>query len=347
MKQQTGERPDGASAPVVSLITPMFNESDRIESNLKGVVEALKNLGVSWEYILVDDGSTDDSLEKARRAIKYEPNCRVIHYDSNRGRGYALRQGFAAARGEFVVATESDFSWGFSIVGKILSALKETKADIVIASVHLPGGGMENVPLFRSLLSKFGNSVTKRAFGNNLTMITGMTRGYRRDAIKSLRLEENSKEIHLEIVAKALALGYRIVEIPATISWAPPGEGGKARGGFGILKFVTSHLFISFQRASVRMMSWLAAFFAAVGVLTVVVGALHKIYRFLPFPLPNLVIYGLIICVIAFLIFFFLVLSIQLEYLYKSVVHIQSQLAVLERKLDASPNDRPPAERKD
>jgi glycosyltransferase involved in cell wall biosynthesis len=326
MRNASSEKRDKPDAPVITLVTPMYNESERIKHNIRNILDALKNIGVSWEYILVDDGSTDDSLKNAKEALNGEPSCRVIHYEANRGRGYALRKGFDAARGKFVISTESDLSWGPSIIGKIYNALLSTNADVVIASVHLTGGGMENVPLFRSLLSKAGNRATKKAFGGKLTMITGMTRGYRREAIKSLLLEENDKEIHLEIISKAQALGYKIVEIPATISWEPPGEGGRAKGGFGILRFVSTHLLVLFQRASVRLLARCAVAFGFLGAFTVVLSVFHKIHPFLPYQLPNLATYGLIIFLTAILLLAFTLLSIQIDFLHRSVVHIQSQL---------------------
>ena len=192
----------------------MYNESPQIRENVKRIVRALEKLNVSWEYFLVDDGSTDGSHEKALAGFAGDPRCKIIRYPNNRGRGYALRQGFDAATGNFIITTESDLSWGEEIIGELWNALQETNADVVIASVYAPGGKLENVPPFRYYLSKLGNIFLRLSFGGEITMFSGMTRGYRRKVIRSIYLEQNRKEIHLEIIDKCRALGFQINEIP-------------------------------------------------------------------------------------------------------------------------------------
>ncbi len=313
----------------LSLITPMYNESDGIERSITQILEAMDKLTVSWEYILVNDGSKDDSLAKARTLLAGRDNCRVESYKPNRGRGYALRRGFAVARGQYIVTTESDLSWGTGIIEQLYETLRETGADMAIASVHLAGGRMENVPGHRRALSGVGNLIVRWAFGGDLTMLTGMTRGYRREVLDMLRLEEDRKEIHLEIVAKAMALGFRIVEIPGVIRWEKPEPGKKGRGGRGIYRFVLSHLMLSFQHGSVKTLGVLAVVSMLIGLVLVVGGTLNKIWHILPYPLPYLVVYGLIMWVLSLLFGLFAMLSIQLKFVYRSVVHIQSQLKEL------------------
>jgi len=328
----------------LTLITPMYNESDGIERSITQILQAMDKLSVSWEYILVNDGSKDDSLAKAQALLAGRDNCRVESYSPNRGRGYALRRGFMAARGDYIVTTESDLSWGTGVIGQLYEKLKETGADMAIASVHLAGGKMENVPGHRRALSGVGNIIVRWAFGGDLTMLTGMTRGYRREVIDKLRLEEDRKEIHLEIVAKAMALGFRIVEIPGTIRWEKPEPGKKGRGGRGIYRFVLSHLMLSFQHGSVKTLGVLSALSLVIGLVLVVAGTLNKIWHILPYPLPYLVIYGLILWVLSLLFGLFAMLSIQLKFVYRSVVHIQSQLKELaggvNRPGDAGPDRR-------
>ena len=192
----------------------MYNEADRIQDNLRNILEALDGLNITYEYILINDGSTDDSYEKAKQILKDLPTCRIIHYEKNRGRGYALRQGIYNARGRYIITTESDLSWGAEIIEKLYRALLNTGSDVVVASVYMPGGRLENVPSFRHLLSRYGNKFMRWSFGGKLTMLSGMTRGYRRETVQSLYLEEDNKEIHLEIIAKAQARNFTITEIP-------------------------------------------------------------------------------------------------------------------------------------
>ena len=326
--------------PKLTLITPMYNEAEQIEANIGEILTAMDSLGVSWEYILVDDGSRDESFAMAKRALTGRDNCKIIHYEQNRGRGYALRQGFEAACGEYVVTTESDLSWGKEIIEKLYSTLTTTGDDIVVASVYARGGGMENVPGWRVALSGVGNVVMRTMFGGSVTMLSGMTRGYRQDAIRSLYLEEDRKEIHLEIILKAQILGMRICEIPAVIRWEPAKPGGKKRGGgLSILKFVGMHLQISLMCGAVKTLFYIClGLFLFGGVLTTV-GGLNKIFQFWPGRVPNLVTYGLLLEVMFVIIAAVSIVGNQLKFLYGSVVHLQSQNQKIFCELQGKGND--------
>jgi glycosyltransferase involved in cell wall biosynthesis len=205
----------------VSVVTPFFNERGVIELAIRTFATSLATLGKSWELLVVNDGSTDGSAEIAARVVaELTPNVRLLGYPQNRGRGFALRTGIAAARGDVIVTTEIDLSWGEHIVHDLVAAISaDPKADIVVASPHLPGGGYKNVPWDRVFYSTWGNRVIRTGVSNAVTMNTGMTRAYRREVIQSLPLFENEKEFHLEVILKASSFGFRITEIPALLEW--------------------------------------------------------------------------------------------------------------------------------
>ena len=285
-----------------------------------------------WEYILVDDGSTDDSLAQARALLDDHANCRLTHYPVNRGRGYALRRGFAGARGKYIISTESDLSWGEEIFRALYDRLVLDGSDIVIASVHRPGGGYENVPGSRRGLSYFGNIVMRWSFGGDLTMLSGMTRGYRREVIESLHLEANRKEIHLEIIAKARALGYRIVEIPATIRWAPPKPDQRRKRAGSLAKFIVPHLISSYNFGAAKILMSGTCVVLVLGLALIGFGTLNKLFLITPSPMPNLITYGLVLVLMAGLCALFTGLSLQISMLSKSITHVQAQLAELRHR---------------
>jgi glycosyltransferase involved in cell wall biosynthesis len=205
---------------MISVVCPFFNEASIIEASVRRMLVNLRLLDREWELIIVNDGSTDGSFVLAQGLAREEPRLRVLGYAVNRGRGRALRIGIAAARGELIVTTEIDSSWGDDIVRRLADALERNPhADMVIASPNLPGGGYRNVPRRRVLVSRLGNVVLRTALDQSITMYTGMTRGYRRAAIQKLPLDEDEKEFHLEVIRKARAFGYRIIEIPAILEW--------------------------------------------------------------------------------------------------------------------------------
>jgi len=204
----------------LSVVCPFYNEEGILESALQSLMARLRQRSDEWELIVVDDGSTDGSRAVAERVAEDEPRVRVLGYRFNRGRGHALRTGIQAARGDVIVTTEIDLSWGESIIDDLMEAMVTwPEAEIVVASPHLAGGGYRNVPFKRVFLSRFGNLVIRLFALNAVTMNTGMTRAYRRELIQSLPLTEDGKEFHLEVILKATAFGARLREIPAQLEW--------------------------------------------------------------------------------------------------------------------------------
>lgn len=241
----------------VSVICPFFNEELIIEESIRTFLDRLKeHMPVSWELIVVNDGSRDGSLAIAREIARSEPNLRVLSYDHNRGRGHALRVGIGQARGKVIVTTEIDLSWGEDIVERLYQAmLDRPDVDIVVASPHLRGGGYKNVPAKRVFFSSFGNWVIRACMSNVATMNTGMTRAYRRESIRTLPLEEDGKEFHLEVILKARALKYRFHEIPALLEWKEHKHGTgtpKRKSSSRTNKLVISHTLFSLFANPIR-----------------------------------------------------------------------------------------------
>ena len=327
--------------PEISVITPMFNEQRDIRENVRRILSALEGLGVSWEYILVDDGSTDGSRAAASEILDGRADCRIVGYRVNRGRGYALRQGFAVARGKYIITTESDLSWGEGIIAALYEKLVRDECDVVVASVHLPGGGYENVPAGRRWLSSYSNVLMRWCFGGDVTMLSGMTRGYRADVIQSLQLEADNKEIHLEIIAKAKALGYQIAEIPAVIRWRPS-TSGRRRGGIGSMaRFIIPHLISTYSFGASKILTSGTILLALVGLCLIGFGFLNKLFLITPAPMPNLITYGLVIVLLAVMCALFTGLSLQVGNLSKSLTHAQHQLERLRRSIEADPSRKP------
>jgi hypothetical protein len=140
-----------------------------------------------------------------------------------------------------------DCSWGDDIVLRLVDELRaHPEVHFVVASPHLPGGGLVNVPLRRRLLTSLGNRLIRMFFVSDLTMNTGMTRAYRRGVIQPLEAWENGKEFHLEVLLKLIGLGFRVREIPACITWqehklAAPGT-AKRISSTRILKTIGTHM---------------------------------------------------------------------------------------------------------
>jgi len=143
---------------------------------------------------------------------------------------------------------------------------KESDIDFVLASPYMPGGGVQNVPALRLYISKLGNKVLRFAMPNRIYTSTGIFRAYRKRVLESLELESDGKELHLEILSKALALGYRVKESPAILT-----SRKKGKSKFKFRKTAISHLVFSVFEKPVII-------FGFVGLLTLAIGFLIGMY---------------------------------------------------------------------
>ncbi len=304
----------------------MFNEQENVADTVTNLHAALQGLG-TYEIVLVNDGSTDQTESVARAIAAEDDAVTVVSYHPNAGRGKALRSGLAAARGEIIASTEADLSWGGDILQRMTRALNEQPgADLVVASPYRPGGRLESVPWLRGQISRLGNRVLCYFMPGDLTMRTGMTRAYRRSVIEALELESDGKEIHIEILSKAYALGYRAIEISATLSGRK-----KGKSKFKFKATALSHLAHSFHEKPMML-------FGVAGLGLLLIGAL--IGGFLAFQLlfqhhfhldrPFTVL--LLLCVLAGLqMLGFGFLGTQLVLLRKELYRIQRMIRRSER----------------
>lgn len=229
--------------PKLSVVVPAYNEAAHLEENILQLVTALDEWNSSWEIVLINDGSTDGTIDVIEKLASDNPTIRYVSYKKNRGRGYALRAGFEQAFGSIIVTTEADMTWGPEIVKRLVEALEAEEFDIVVASPYARGGGMVNVPFKRALLSKIGNKFLTATLPVDISMVSGMTRAYRSEVLDALVLESDGKEFHVEVISKATTLGYSIGEIPASLKWKKVEKGEpKRRASLSIRQMVTGHM---------------------------------------------------------------------------------------------------------
>jgi glycosyltransferase involved in cell wall biosynthesis len=305
----------------------MYNEEANVASTVDTIERVMSGIGKPWELILVNDGSTDGTERVAERICGEKPFARLVSYRPNRGRGKALRSGFAEARGQFVITIESDLSWDASLMVDMLRILERGEADMVLASPYVPGGTTEGVPAGRLMISRLGNMILSLVVPGDLKMVTQMFRAYRREVIDSLELESDGKEIHLEIVSKALALGYRAKELPAVLRSR---GGGKSK--FKLGKTAASHLAFSFFEKPILLFGIAGFFFLT---LAFVIG----VYLLIEFSRGQLnpdrpLMTVLILLIIGGLQFVSLgLVGTQIVQLRKEVYRIQMENRRLERQI--------------
>lgn len=268
----------------VSVVCPFYNEGALIAESARRMVANLDRQFEAWELILVNDGSTDDGPKLLATALDemQETRVRVISYPLNYGRGRALKTGIDAANGDIIVTTEADCSWGDDIAKRLADALgSNSECDFVVASPHMTGGKFVGVPPARVFLSKWGNRLISLFFHAGLTMHTGMTRAYRRDIIGPLRIYENGKEFHLEVLFKLITLKFRFREIPATLSWEARNRSRDRRRSrvidAKIVKLIRTHFLFLFLADPLRLFFNAAALTFLVSAIFFLMALYHLI----------------------------------------------------------------------
>jgi len=245
----------------------MFNEAENAEHTLARVEESLASFLGKYEIIAVNDGSTDNTLGVLKKIAASNKRIKIASYSRNIGRGMALRTGFKEAEGEVIVSIDADLSYSPHYILELIKTLEDNpEVDFVLASPYMPGGGVQDVPFVRLWISKLGNKILRLAMPNRIYTSTGIFRAYRRNVLDSLELESDGKEIHLEILSKAMALGFRVKEIPAILT-------SRKRGSskFKFKRTATSHLiFSAFEKPMM--------IFGIIGILTLGIGLLIGAY---------------------------------------------------------------------
>ena len=307
----------------------MFNEADNAEATLSRVKEALAPFQGTFELIAVDDGSTDDTRTILESLSEIDGKVRVVSYPRNKGRGKALRAGFRAATGEIVVSIDADLSYDPHYIHDFLETLTgDTDVDFVLASPYMPGGGVKDVPFLRLWISKWGNRVLRLAMPNRIYTSTGIFRAYRREVLDSLELESDGKEIHLEILSKAIALGYRVKEVPAILT-----SRKKGTSKFKFKKTAASHLAFSFFEKPMIV-------FGLLGMLSLAAGFILGLYvAFLRYagtltPGRPLVTLALLLILGGIQILSFGFIAIQIVNLRREILRIQKGNKELKKDIE-------------
>ena len=193
--------------PQLSVLLPTRNEKDNLELLIPRLDSVLRDIGVPYETIVVDGDSTDGTLAMARRC------CTLAFQQEGKGYGLALKQGFEAASGEYIVTLDADLSHDPKFIPSLWA--NRERADVVVASRYCEGGGAQ-APLFRRILSHVLNWFFTRSFGVPITDLSSGFRLYKADVIKRVEFEGTSYDALEEILIRIHNDGGRIIEVPFT-----------------------------------------------------------------------------------------------------------------------------------
>jgi glycosyltransferase involved in cell wall biosynthesis len=217
------ETTDPAGQILLSVVMPVFNERPTVLDTIATVCAAPVK---SMELIVVDDCSTDGTREVLAEAAVRHPQVKIIFHEKNRGKGAALRTGFANVRGQFVLIQDADDEYDPNEYPVLLAPLLNGDADVVFGSRFL--GGPHRVLYYwhsvaNSGLTLLSNMVTDL----NLTDMETCYKVFRREVLQKLDLREDRFGIEPEITAKVAQLGVRVYEVPISYNGRTYAEGKK------------------------------------------------------------------------------------------------------------------------
>ena len=199
---------------------PVYNEEGTIEE----IVSRVLAMPLPIELIVVDDGSTDETralLSKLAEARQFK----VFLQDENRGKGAAVRKGFAEASGDIFIIQDADLEYSPEEYPELIDLIVRGKADAVYGSRFL---GRHRAFLFTHYLgNRFLTLVTNVLYNTILTDMETCFKAIRADRVRQMTLRSNRFGIEPEITAKLFKMGCRVYEVPITYEGRGYEEGKK------------------------------------------------------------------------------------------------------------------------
>lgn len=214
-----------APSPCLSVVIPCFNEVATVAT----VVDRVLASPWTREIVLVDDGSTDGTrdvlatLDAPEAAIP----VRVLLHERNQGKGAALRTGFAATVGPYVVVQDADLEYDPAEYGDLLAPLIDGRADVVYGSRFLGGRPHRVLYFWHSVGNRLLTVLSNMFTDLNLTDMETCYKAFRKEVLDSFTLREDRFGIEPEITARVAAGRWRVYEVGISYSGRTYDEGKK------------------------------------------------------------------------------------------------------------------------
>lgn len=229
-----GRAPESAVFVLLSVVIPVYNERATIEA----VIAAVREQPYDLDIVIVDDGSTDGTREWL--AELDVPNVRTILHEHNRGKGAAVRTGFAHVKGDITLIQDADLECSPADFPVLLEPILEGHADVVFGS-RFVGSRMRRVGSFRhAFANRMLTSLSNLMTNLNLTDMEVGYKVFKTEVLRQLDLRCDRFGIEPELTAKVARLDCRIYEVPIAYTGRNFNEGKKIgwRDGFAALYFI-------------------------------------------------------------------------------------------------------------
>jgi glycosyltransferase involved in cell wall biosynthesis len=207
----------------LSVVMPIYNE----RATLREVIGRVLAIPIDIELLCVDDGSSDGSREILAELQQKHPQIRALLQSRNMGKGAALRRGIQEATGDFVIIQDADLEYDPSEYPQLLEPLIQGRADVVFGS-RFVGSGPHRVLYFWHSVGNWILTLLSNCLTNiNLSDMETCYKGFRREVIQSIPLEENRFGFEPEITVKVARRKLRIYEVGISYSGRTYEEGKK------------------------------------------------------------------------------------------------------------------------
>ena len=226
---------DTSERPHLSVIIPAFNESERIVSTLNETVAYLNAQTYSWEILVVDDGSADDTAGLVSRAAQNTDGIRLLRRE-HFGKGWAVRAGMLEARGRYRFMCDADLAMPIEWLDRFMEKM-DAGVDIVIGSREIAGARRLDEPLHRHVMGRVFNWVIRAVAVRGFQDTQCGFKCFSEDAANRLFSRQYTKRMgfDVEILYLALKMGYSVVEMP--VEWHYQ-TGSKVRPGVDTIDMV-------------------------------------------------------------------------------------------------------------
>lgn len=205
----------------LTVIIPAYNEGEHILDNLLYTSQVISKFVKNYQILVVNDGSSDNTLEKVKAAACRDASISYVSYGQNHGKGYAIRTGVNHADAEFIAFLDADMELNPTMLRYFLKALNTMDADIAIGS-KMHRDSKLDYPISRKIISIGYFLLLKLLFNLNLKDTQTGIKLFRGHVIKPIceDLCTNGFAFDIEILATASKMGYKILELPITLKYS-------------------------------------------------------------------------------------------------------------------------------